>query len=427
MLNMIRMFLSVMLTAACLSLVPRQSQAADWSQFRGPSGNGVSESTGLPTEWNSEKNIVWKAKLPGHGSSSPVLFGDQVFVTSYSGYGLTEEDNGNPADLRLHVISVNRDSGEIMWDESVSPINEVQKITKRIVDHGYASGTPACDETGVYAFFGTSGVVACDLQGKLKWQADVGEGTAGFGSASSPILYKDFVIVNASIESSTVYALNKSNGEVAWKAENIERAWTTPSIVDVPGGKQELVVNQKNQIFGFDPDTGKKLWSCEGIQDYVVPVVVQNEGILYCLGGRSNRSIAVRPGGKGDVTKTHKLWEVNVGANVTSPVYHDGHLYWASDRGIAFCLNAKDGEVVYKNRLPTGARLYASIVLADGKLYVTTRDSGVIVLKAGPEYVELARNEIKSDDDLFNASPAVSAGSIFLRTNSYLYRIAEKK
>ncbi|WP_417380544.1 PQQ-binding-like beta-propeller repeat protein [Gimesia sp.] len=424
---MIRMILSVMLTTAFLTSVPQQTQAADWSQFRGPSGNGVSQTTGLPTEWSSEKNIVWKAKLPGHGSSSPVLFGDQVFVTSYTGYGLTEEDNGNPSDLRLHVISVNRDSGEIMWDESVSPINEVQKITKRIVDHGYASGTPACDETGVYAFFGTSGVVAYDLKGKLKWQTDVGDGTAGFGSASSPILYKDFVIVNASIESSTVYALNKSNGEVAWKAEDIVRAWTTPSIVDVPGGKQELVVNQKNQIFGFDPDTGKKLWTCEGIQDYVVPVVVQNEGILYCLGGRSNRSIAVRPGGRGDVTKTHKLWEVNVGANVTSPVYHDGHLYWASDRGIAFCLNAKDGEVVYKNRLPTGARLYASIVLADGKLYVTTRDSGVIVLKAGPEYVELARNEIKSDDDLFNASPAVSEGSIYLRTNGYLYRIAEKK
>ncbi|HCO25642.1 MAG: serine/threonine protein kinase [Gimesia sp.] len=427
MLNMIRIILSVMLTAAFLNSIIQQTQAADWSQFRGPSGNGVSQSTGLPTEWSSEKNIVWKAKLPGHGSSSPVLFGNQVFVTSYTGYGLTEEDNGNPSDLRLHVISVNRDSGEIMWDESVSPLNEVQKITKRIVDHGYASGTPACDETGVYAFFGTSGVVAYDLKGKLKWQANVGDGTAGFGSASSPILYKDLVIVNASIESSTVYALNKSNGEVAWKAEEIVRAWTTPSIVDVPGGKQELVVNQKNQIFGFDPDTGKKLWTCEGIQDYVVPVVVQNEGILYCLGGRSNRSIAVRPGGKGDVTKTHKLWEVNVGANVTSPVYYDGHLYWASDRGIAFCLNAKDGEVVYKNRLPTGARLYASIVLADGKLYVTTRDSGVIVLKAGPEYVELARNEIKSDEDLFNASPAVSEGSIYLRTNGYLYRIAEKK
>ncbi|WP_339684545.1 PQQ-binding-like beta-propeller repeat protein [Gimesia maris] len=424
---MIRIILSVVLTAAFLTSVLQQTQAADWSQFRGPSGNGVSQSTGLPTEWSSEKNIVWKAKLPGHGSSSPVLFGNQVFVTSYTGYGLTEEDNGNPSDLRLHVISVNRDSGEIMWDESVSPLNEVQKITKRIVDHGYASSTPACDETGVYAFFGTSGVVAYDLKGKLKWQANVGDGTAGFGSASSPILYKDLVIVNASIESSTVYALNKRNGEVAWKAEEIVRAWTTPSIVDVPGGKQELVVNQKNQIFGFDPDTGKKLWTCEGIQDYVVPVVVQNEGILYCLGGRSNRSIAVRPGGKGDVTKTHKLWEVNVGANVTSPVYYDGHLYWASDRGIAFCLNAKDGEVVYKNRLPTGARLYASIVLADGKLYVTTRDSGVIVLKAGPEYVELARNEIKSDEDLFNASPAVSEGSIYLRTNGYLYRIAEKK
>lgn len=407
--------------------VSHVSQAADWSQFRGPSGNGVSESTGLPTEWSAEKNILWKTKLPGHGSSSPVLYGDQIFLTAYTDYGLTAEDDGNPADLRLHVISINREDGKIMWDQSVAPLNQVQKITKRIVDHGYASGTPACDETGVYAFFGTSGVVAYDLKGNLKWQADVGNKTAGFGSASSPILYKDFVIINASIESETVYALEKATGKVAWKAENIVRAWTTPSIVDVPGGKQELVVNQKNQILGFDPDTGKQLWTCEGIQDYVVPVVVQNEGILYCLGGRSNRSIAVRPGGRGDVTKTHKLWEVNVGANVTSPVFHEGHLYWASDRGIAFCLNAKNGEVVYKNRLPTKSRLYASIVLADDKLYVTTRDSGVVVLKAVPEYVELARNEIKSDEDLFNASPAVSEGSIYLRTNGYLYRIAEQK
>ncbi|WP_417394537.1 PQQ-binding-like beta-propeller repeat protein [Gimesia chilikensis] len=407
--------------------VSHVSQAADWSQFRGPSGNGVSESTGLPTEWSAEKNILWKTKLPGHGSSSPVLYGDQIFLTAYTDYGLTAEDDGNPADLRLHVISINREDGKIMWDQSVAPLNQVQKITKRIVDHGYASGTPACDETGVYAFFGTSGVVAYDLKGNLKWQADVGNKTAGFGSASSPILYKDFVIINASIESETVYALEKATGKVAWKAENIVRAWTTPSIVDVPGGKQELVVNQKNQILGFDPDTGKQLWTCEGIQDYVVPVVVQNEGILYCLGGRSNRSIAVRPGGRGDVTKTHKLWEVNVGANVTSPVFHEGHLYWASDRGIAFCLNAKNGEVVYKNRLPTKSRLYASIVLADDKLYVTTRDNGVVVLKAVPEYVELARNEIKSDEDLFNASPAVSEGSIYLRTNGYLYRIAEQK
>lgn len=400
-------------------------QAADWSQFRGPSGNGISHSTGLPTEWSAEKNIVWKTKLPGHGSSSPVLYGDQVFVTAYTDYGLTAEDDANPADLRLHVISINRQDGKIMWDHSVAPLNPVQKITKRIVDHGYASGTPACDETGVYAFFGTSGVVAYDLKGKLKWRADVGDGTAGFGSASSPILYQDFVIINASIESETVYALKKSNGEIAWKAENIVRAWTTPSIVDVPGGKPELVVNQKNEILGFDPDTGKKLWTCAGIEDYVVPVVVQNEGILYCLGGRSNRSIAVKPGGRGDVTKTHKLWEVNVGANVTSPVFYDDHLYWASDRGIAFCLNAKNGEVVYKNRLPTKSRLYASIVLGEGKLYITTRDSGVVVLKAAPEYEELARNEISTDEDLFNASPAISEGSIYLRTHGYLYRIAE--
>lgn len=423
---MSRIFPVLILLLSVSTPLLSQVDAADWSQFRGPSGNGISSSTGLPTEWSDENNITWKTKLPGKGSSSPVLLGNQVFLTAYSGYGLSLDDEGTPSDLRLHVIAINRQNGEIMWDESVPPLNPVQKITKRIVDHGYASGTPACDESGVYAFFGTSGVVAYDLKGKLKWRADVGEGKAGFGSASSPILYKDFVIVNASIESQTVYALHKKNGEIAWKADNIMKAWTTPSIVNVPGGKPELIVNQKNQIFGFDPDTGKKLWTCEGIQDYVVPVVVQNEGILYCLGGRSNRSIAVRPGGRGDVTKTHKLWEVNIGANVTSPVYYNGHLYWASDRGIAFCLNAKNGEVVYKNRLPTKGRLYASIVLADEKLYITTRDNGVVVLKAAPEYVELARNVIATDEDLFNASPAVSEGSIYLRTHGYLYRIAKK-
>lgn len=424
---MSRVFPLIILLFVFLSDVHYQIHAADWSQFRGPSGNGISHSTGLPTEWSAEKNIIWKTKLPGHGSSSPVLFGDQIFLTAYTGYGLKVDDPNQPTDLRLHVIAINRQSGKIMWDESVPPLNRVQKITKRIVDHGYASSTPACDQTGVYAFFGTSGVVAYDLKGKLKWRADVGDKTAGFGSASSPILYKDFVIVNASIESGTVYALNKSNGEIAWKADNIVRAWTTPSIVNLPNGKQELIVNQKSQILGFDPNTGKKLWSCEGIQDYVVPVVVQNDGIIYCLGGRSNRSIAVRPGGRGDVTKTHKLWEVNVGANVTSPVFHDGHLYWASDRGIAFCLNAKNGEVVYKNRLPTKSRLYASIVMADQKLYLTTRDNGVIVLKAAPEYIELAQNKIETDEDLFNASPAVSEGSLYLRTNGYLYRIADDK
>lgn len=423
---MLRNLSLLMLSVSLILSAANGNYAADWSQFRGPSGNGVSQSTGLPTEWSAEKNILWKTKLPGHGSSSPVLFGNQIFLTAYTDYGLTADDEGNPTDLRLHVLSINREDGKVMWDKSVAPLNKVQKITKRIVDHGYASGTPACDETGVYAFFGTSGAVAYDLKGNLKWQVNVGDGTAGFGSASSPILYKDFVIINASIESGAVYALEKDSGKVAWKAEDVVRAWTTPSIVNVPGGKPELIVNQKNQIFGFDPDTGEKLWTCEGIQDYVVPVVVQNEGILYCLGGRSNRSIAVRPGGRGDVTKTHKLWEVNVGANVTSPVYHDGHLYWASDRGIAFCLNAENGEVVYKNRLPTKSRLYASIVLADGKLYITTRDNGVVVLKAAPEYIELARNEIKTDEGLFNASPAVSDGSIYLRSNGYLYRIADR-
>jgi outer membrane protein assembly factor BamB len=187
-----------------------------------------------------------------------------------------------------------------------------------------------------------------------------------------------------------------------------------------------MVINQKETIYGFNPRTGKKLWSCDGIQDYVVPVPVSHNGVVYCLGGRSNRCIAVRLGGRGDVTETHKLWEVSTGANVTSPVYYDGHVYWASDKAVANCLKAESGEKVFQQRLPTRARIYASIVRAGERLYVTTRDQGVVVLAAEPEYRELARNVIADDEGLANASPAISNNQLLLRTDSYLYCIGQQ-
>jgi outer membrane protein assembly factor BamB len=402
------------------------SRAADWPQFRGPGGNATSYDTQTPVSWDDSKNVAWKTPLPGRGASSAIVFGERIFLTAYTGYGVGEEP-GDKADLKLHVLCLKRSTGEILWDESIDPSEATQNFGKRVADHGYATGTPATDGQHVYAYFGVSGLVAFDMDGKLKWRKETGTETAGFGSASSPVIHEDVVYVNASIESGTLFAFNKVTGEEVWKVSPINRAWTTPCIAETADGKHELIINHKDEINGLDPKTGEKLWWCEGIQDYIVPVPVFHDGIAYCLGGRSNRSIAVKLGGRGDVTETHKLWESTIGANVTSPIYYEGRLYWASDKAIEVCLDAKTGEEVYRERLPTRARVYGSIVRAGDKLYVTTRDLGILVLATGPEFKVLAQNQFKEDTSLLNASPAVSGNQLLVRTDRFLYCIGSGK
>jgi outer membrane protein assembly factor BamB len=418
-----RLFLSLPVWAATIALSTASASAGDWPQFRGPDGNATALQGDAPIRWSATENIVWKTPLPGRGASSPVVWGDRLFVTAYTGYGLTAEEPGDKGDLKLHVLCIDRSDGRILWDKTIAGSPHTQQATTRIVDHGFATGTPAVDGQAVYAFFGVSGVVAYDFDGNRLWQADVGSQTAGFGSASSPVLFENLVIINASIESSTLVALDKRSGKEVWKAQGINRAWTTPCLARLPDGSYELVVNQKDEVLAFNPRTGEKLWTCEGIDDYIVPVPVFHDGIVYCLGGRSNRSLAIKLGGRGDVTGSHKLWQVNIGANVTSPVYYNGHLYWSSDRGLAVCLDARTGEIVYRQRLPAQGRIYASIIRAGEQFYVTTRDRGVIVLKAQPSYEALAQNVIADDENLINAGPAVSDGQLFLRTDSFLYAI----
>lgn len=351
-----------------------------------------------------------------------MVWRDRIFLTSFSGYGMSEEEVGNKADLKLHVLSFDRETGSQLWDKSIDASDKTQEFSQRVADHGYATGTPVTDGKAVYALFGVSGVVAYDFDGNLLWQALIGDETAGFGSASSPVLFENLVIVNASIESSTVLAFDKTTGKEVWRIADINKAWTCPCLAQV-GDATELIINQKDVIYGFDPATGKKLWSCVGIDDYVVPVPIHHDGVVYCLGGRTNRSIAIRLGGRGDVTKTHKLWEAAVGANVTSPVFYDGRIYCASDKGIAFCLDAKTGEEVYRERIPTRARIYASIIRAGKHFYVTTRDAGIIVLEAIPEYKEVGINKIESDANMLNASPAVDNNQLLIRSDSFLYCI----
>ncbi|MHC4879652.1 MAG: outer membrane protein assembly factor BamB family protein [Planctomycetota bacterium] len=419
------------LTALLVSLLiiaPSQTVRADWPQFRGPGGNGTAAEALPPVTWSDSENIVWKTPLPGRGASSPIVWGDRIFLTAYTGYGENADDleaPGNKADLRLHVLSLERGTGKLQWDSEIPASVGTQNYSKRIADHGYATGTPATDGEAIYAYFGVSGLVAFDFDGKLLWRAQTGTKTAGFGSASSPVVYGDLVLINASIESGTMFAFDRKTGKEVWSVSPINRAWTSPCLVTAPGGSTELVLNHLDEVVGYDPLTGRKLWWCSAIDDYIVPVPITHDGIVYCLGGRSNRSLAIKPGGRGDVTETHKLWQRSIGANVTSPVYYDGHLYWASDKGVQCCLRASDGEEVYRKRLPTRARIYASIIRAGKHFYVTTRDAGIVVLEASPEYKEVATNVIASDETLVNASPAVSGDQLLLRTDRFLYCIGE--
>jgi outer membrane protein assembly factor BamB len=410
---------------ACSVLaVPAWGSAADWPQFRGPGGSATSVETGLPTTWGPGENLVWKAELPGPGASSPVTTGDRIFLTCYTGYGLDEGNPGNPSNLARQLICVNRADGEVVWTKDVPAQMPEEPFDGFQALHGYASSTPATDGRNVYVFFGRSGVLAYSLAGKRVWQTDVGEGVHDWGSAASPVLYKDLVIVNAGVESGALVALKTRNGDVAWRQDGVRSSWSTPLVVPV-GRKSELVLSIEGAIGGFDPDKGTPLWQCDGIQDYVCPTPVAAGGVVFAIGGRQGQNLAVRAGGKGNVTESRRLWEGRGGSNVTSPVLHDGHVYWVSDDGIAYCVASDSGNTVYQERLNNAGQVYASLVSADGKLYAVTRNNGTFVLAASPQFEVLAENP-PLDDSVFNAGPAVSDGQLLLRSNRYLYCIGEK-
>ena len=396
-----------------------ESFAADWPQFRGPGGLGASAESGLPVSWSDTANMNWRTALPGYGASSPITLGDRLYVTCYSGYG-TGAGTAKMEDLQLHIVCLTQDDGEIVWDEQIRPrLPE----SERVRDHGYAGPTPATDGQFLYVFFGKTGVFKFTLDGKQIWQADIGDRTHGWGCGTSPVLYQNLVIVNASVESRSLVALDKETGQEVWRAGGMNSSWNTPHLVELANGEQELVVSVKNYLLGFDPETGAERWRCDGIQDYVCPSVISHQGVVYAIGGRTSRAIAVRAGGRGDVTRSHRLWEAKAGANVSSPIIHEGHLYWVSDRNrVAYCVRLSDGEVIYSERFR--GQPYASAVVGDGKIYIVTRYGGTYVLAATPEFTQLAHNEL-NDDSTFNASPIISNGNLLLRSDRYLYCIGK--
>jgi hypothetical protein len=410
-----------MLSGLLITLSYMQPHAAsDWARFRGPDGMGVSDATGLPASWSLTENIVWKTAMPGPGASSPIIFGDHVYLTYYTGYFVPGEPTGSLEQLKRHLLAVRLTDGKILWSQTISAkLPEESSIR----EHGYASSTPAADAEQVYVFLGKSGVFAFNHAGQQIWRADVGSKTSGWGSAASPILYKDLVLINASVESESLVALDRRTGERKWQAEGIRESWNTPIVITAESGRQELIIAIQGKVLAFDPDSGQLLWSCRtDISWYMVPSIVAADGVIYCLGGRSGvAALAVRADGNGDVTDSHRLWTSQNGSNVSSPVYHDWHLYWIHEqRGIAFCAQASSGEIVYEQQLQGAGQVYASALLAEGRLYYLTRDGKMFVLAAKPQFEQLAINDL-SDHGVFNGSPAVAGNRLLLRSDKYLY------
>lgn len=409
-----------------LALVTISLAAADWPQFRGPDGRATSHDRGLPATWSATENIVWRTALPGPGSSSPITFGDRIFLTCFTGYGLDTSSPGNMEHLRRHVLCLERATGRIRWRKEGEPKLPEFDFQGRLTLHGYATSTPAADSERVCVFFGKTGVFAFDHDGNKLWHTEVGDGTHQWGSASSPVLFKNLVIVNAAVESGSLIALDKTTGKELWRAGGIRQCWGTPGLATVEGDRQELVLSSQRQVIGFDPDTGEKLWWCDGIDDYICPSVIVNGDIIYAIGARRGAALAVRAGGRGNITATHRLWQQDVGSNVPSPVLHGEHLYWVSDKGIAYCVKAESGEVVYRERVNGAGTVYSSATAADGKLFVVSRDRGAFVFAATPQFGQLAHNTIDDDPSIFDASPVVSNGQLLIRSDQFLYCISAK-
>ena len=429
----------------CLALLPfffyastcPQVAAEDWAQFRGPDNKGVSSATSLPTTWSETENLKWKLELPGPGASSPIVVGDRVFVTCYSGYGIPKTGGGELKSLTRHLVCVDRKTGQSLWSKTINAELPEDNYQGYISEHGYASNTPVADETGVYCFFGKTGVIAFDLQGKQLWQSAVGKESSNrrWGSAASLILYQDSVIVNAAEESQSIRALDKRTGRELWKAAGaaLELAYGTPSLVKISSDRTDLVVAVPGEVWGINPDTGKIRWFEEHtLTGNICPSLISNEDTVFVFGGfRSAGSLALQIGQADKMKKPKLQWSSRNSSYVATPALFEGHLFWIDDRGQAFCINARSGELVYRERVPElesgGRPVYASPIIAQRRIFVPSRWNGVLVLPATPKFQVLAQNRIAGDESDFNGTPAINNNELIFRSNRFLYCVADLK
>lgn len=464
--------------------------ASDWDRFRGPNGTGISpDPDPLPTTFSETENLQWKVALPGAGVSCPIVVGDKVFVTCYSGYAVERQNPGEIEDLKRHLVCLDRATGKTLWEKTVAAVLPEDPFRGAgVPEHGYASHTPTSDGKNIYVFFGKSGVLAYDMDGNQLWQTSVGTESDDrqWGSSSSPIVTGDVVVVVAGPESRAIVGLDKATGKELWRADSdgLGNVWGTPALAKIDETRTDVVIGAPNEIWGLNPATGKLKWYCEAMAtDQFNSSVVVADNNIYAVEGRGGGSIAIKTGGKGDITKTDVVWSGRDSNRFSTPLIYEGRMYLISG-SVARCVNAANDEQIFEARMqgggaapaneasagaPGGRRPgaglgqerggqpggqppreqgggrggfggggfgggggrggsdYSSPVLGDGKIYYVTRGGDIHVIKPTDKFEKLATNRVTSESEDFSASPAISSGQIFFRSNKHLYCVSLQK
>jgi len=385
--------------------------AEDWPCWRGPRLDGTSLETNVPVYWNATSNIAWKTELPGAGHASPIIYGDRVFTVS--ALADTQE--------RL-LLCLDRKTGELLWKQKVlsAPFEQKHEL------NSFASSTPATDGERIYVSFLDRDhlfAAAYDFQGKEFWNNRPGPFSSMHGFCSSPLIYRDKVILNGDHDGdSYLVALSRTDGRMIWKTarENHTRSYCAPLIREM-AGRQQMVLSGDKCVASYDPEEGERRWVIDGPTEQFVasPVYSEKTGLVYITGGfPAHHILAIRPNGTGNVTGTHIVWRTTKGAAyVPSPIIAGDYFLVVSDSGVAYCFEAANGNVAWTERLGVE---HASLVSAEGRVYFLN-DRGVMnVVKPGPQFVRLAENDL---GESFFASPAISRGQIFLRGEKHLFCI----
>jgi outer membrane protein assembly factor BamB len=399
--------------------------AENWPQWRGPRLNGTSRETGLPVKWTREEGIAWKLPLPDVSGATPIVWNDHVF--------LNVAESGN-----LHLWAVDRNSGAVLWKKLLGGGDH--KMRKQ----NMSSPSPVTDGQHVWVLTGTGVLKAFTFTGQEVWARDIPKDYGAFGLnwgyASSPLLYEDGLFVQVlhgmkTDEPSYVLRIDKNSGKTVWRVERPTTAqqespdaYTTPALLRVSQGA-EIVISGGDVVTGHDPATGKELWRMTGLNPgnhpfhRIVASPVAVGDVVYAP-SRERPLLAVRGGGRGDVTQSHRAWEFQNGPDVPTPVSDGQYFYVVNDKGIVYCLDAKSGETIYGPQRIRPGTYSASPVLADGKIYVTNEEGLTTVFTAGPKFEMLAENAF---DEFVLSSPAISDGQIFIRTSGHLYAIGQRK
>ena len=451
--------LALLLLSLTTHAAVRAAEPGHWPQWRGPQLDGTAPGATPPVTFSETTNLKWKAKLPGSGASTPIIWGDRIFIQTAIPSG--KKADGKPVDIKPEPASpppppeggrrrgggggmraeqpvevyqfvmmcLDRASGKTLWQTTVK---EELPHEGHHRDHGFSSHSPVTDGEHVYAWFGSRGLHCLDMTGKTVWSKDLGKMQTrnAFGEGTSPALSGDTIVVNWDHEGQDfILACHKKDGKEIWRQpRDEETTWTTPLIV-THDGKQQVIVCATNRIRSYELDSGKEIWSCGGMTANVIPTPIAREGVLYAISGfRGAALLAIKLGRTGDLTDTDAvLWKHDKRTPyVPSPLLVDGRLYFHSGNdGYLTILSAKNGHALQEaERIPGMSGIYASPVSAAGHLYFTGRDGAVIVAKAGEKLEVVATNKL---DEAFEASPAIAGSELFLRGHSALYSFSEKK